>query len=189
MDLIVNADLKNYITGDYNNDSEFISKVSQVISIGSETLLKYLGFNPVVPPVIETNEGTGIPPYIYKRVLDLNSNLIRLPYSPIYSITEVKINGYIYDESEYITINETGILQFINARFQGSNLVEIKYNFGYETLPLDLKDSICKYCAILFTSLTNKNYDVKSQIMGDITINYLQGIPWNIKQVWDSYSC
>lgn len=169
MSIITPADLAYYFTFDPIADN---AKVQSLIDKVESVIISKIGYNPARTAYVETYATT---PYTVK---------INLKNYPIIELYDVKIDGVTVPVTDFVLNMSTGQIMLLRS---GSSLT-IDYDAGYEIVPNEIVDAICKTCTWEWTRLISSNYGVRTQVVGEGTTTYEIDIPRNIQSQLEKYT-
>ncbi len=183
-----------YFVWDYSKDKfleRFINSVSSSVS-------KYCGRNFIADTYSEFYKGHG------RQKLILNQY-------PVNKITSVKVDSAALTAgTDYVTSDRTYLDQGIIFKNNGwtwygyltglvgeltapVDNIEVVYSAGYtlepeasRTLPYDIEDAVVSMVAVQYEMIGSKQ--LTRETIGPLTSDYIQGLPWDVRQTLDKYA-
>ena len=184
----------SYFAWDYSKD-KFIERYINAVS---DMVAKYCNRKFIADTYSEFYKGSG------RQKLILNQY-------PVNSITSVKVDSAALTAgTDYVTSDSTYLDQGIIFKPNGwtwygyltglvgeptapVDNIGVVYSAGYtlepenlRTLPWDLEDAIVSMVAVQYEMIGSKQ--LIKETIGPLSSDYIQGIPWDVKQTLDKYT-
>jgi hypothetical protein len=166
MSIVTTDDFSTYVTYPVAD----LAKVQSLIDRVEAVVRTYIRYNPARTNYMET--------YLLSPS-DKATSTINLAHYPELDIWDIKIDGVTVDPT-LLTIDSASGLLNIPSSMLGDKLY-IDYDAGYDFVPEDIKDAICKTCAWEWSRMNASSYGIRTQAVGEATTSYEVDLPINIR--------